>query len=538
MPNEKCQMTNSKWQILNNNRQMGNDKWQMGNEKWQMGNDKWQMTNMLRRSTPPPRLLTLRQDRTIPDWIVGRSVLTFFIAFVLCTIVWGYPMELRYAVISSLSVLLFFYGCYLLSRNWARINEHTFIRNVFIVGLVLRLLWMMYGYFFFNLDYYGHIYGEDADTGWYMGFAKDLTQWLSGNSEYTLSQIIDLNFAAIDDTGYPMWLGIIYAIFGVENDVFIPFVLKCIINAYSAVCIYNITKRHFREGTARMAALFVAFNPNMIYWCGTMFKEAEMVFLCCLCVDLADSTFTSGQKLTFRGLLPALLVGMVLFFFRSSLAVVIFLAMFAHIVMASNRVMSTGKKIIAGLLVGVVLLVGMGDTLRTQTKSLIETAQSDQQAVNMKWRAEREGGNSFAKNAGKVVFAPLIFTIPFPTFNVAHDGQILQQQLSGGNYIKNIFSFFVIWVMIVMIISGEWRRHVFILAYTVGYLMTLVLSNYAHSSRFHMPIWPMLMLFAAYGIQLAKTNLKIRRWYPLVLVIEVVACLAWNWFKLAGRGMI
>ena len=156
----------------------------------------------------------------------------------------------------------------------------------------------------------------------------------------------------------------------------------------------------------------------------------------------------------------------------------------------------------------------------------------------MEWRAERKGGNSFAKYAGAAVFAPLIFTIPFPTFNSALDTQYLQMQLAGGSYIKNVLSFFVILVMFMMLISGEWRRHVFIIAYTLGYLMVLVLSEFAHSGRFHMPVIPLLMLFAAYGIQIGKTNERVRKWWPMVLVLEVVACLAWNWYKLKGRGMI
>ena len=93
-------------------------------------------------------------------------------------------------------------------------------------------------------------------------------------------------------------------------------------------------------------------------------------------------------------------------------------------------------------------------------------------------------------------------------------------------------------VLLSMLLSGEWRRHVFILAYTCGYLLTLVLSAFAQSGRFHMPIWPMLMLFAAYGIQVAKVNVRFKRWFTVALCLEVVACLAWNWFKLKGRGMI
>lgn len=499
------------------------------------GRNTWQQRFLSGNSFRP---MSKREERSLPNWLVGKSVLFFFIAFALCTVVWGYPMELRYAIISVLSVLLFFGGCYWGSKSWAQSNAKSFIRNVFALGLVIRLIWVFYCYFVFNPDYYGTLHGDDADTGWYMEYGNLIAEWLRGDLKMTFEELRDYSGSAIDDVGYPVWLSIVNIVTFGESDVFVPFLIKCVIGAYCAICIYHVAYRHFGDGTARMAALFVALNPNIIYWCGTMFKEAEMVFLCCLCVDLVDKTFTSGAKLTFKSLLPGVLVGMYIFFFRSALAIVLFLAMFSHIVMASNRVMSFGKKIIAGVMVAIVLLVGMGDRLRSQAESIMENVQSDKQDVNMQWRATREGGNNFAKYASAAVFAPLIVTIPFPTFNVANESQILQFQLSGGYFIKNVFSYFVIYVMIIMLLSGEWRRHVFTLAYTLGYLACLVLSNFAQSGRFHMPIWPMLMLFAAYGIQLGKTTPRIKRWFPIVLAIEGVACLAWNWFKLAGRGMV
>lgn len=484
------------------------------------------------------RPLTVKQELTLPNWVLGKSVLVFFISFAACTFAFGYPMEMRYAIISSLSVILFFFGSKAMLANWAKDTEKAFIKNVFILGLFVRLAWSMYCYFFFNPEYYGNNLGDEADTTWYMPFGAAIADWIREGFSMPFSELMKTWGSAIDDTGYPFWLAIINLLTFGESDVFVPFIVKCIVGAYCGVCVYRVTKRHFGVGTARMAAIFVALNPNMIYWCGNMFKEAEMMFLCCLCVDLVDRALSSGAKLTFKTLLPGVLVAMYIFFFRAALGIVFFLAIFAHIVMASGRVMSAGKKIIAGVMVGIVLLVGMGDRIRTQAESIREAVQSDQQDVNMEWRAKREGGNSFAVYASKTVFAPLIFTIPFPTFNQANEGQILQRQLSGGNYIKNIFSFFVILLMILMLVSGEWRKHVFILAYTLGYLMTLVLSNFAQSSRFHMPIWPMLMLFAAYGIQISKSNPRYRRWFVYALAIEFVACLAWNWFKLKGRGMI
>lgn len=485
------------------------------------------------------RLNIIRQERVLPNWLIRKSVVFFFIAFVACTIVWGYPMEMKFAILSSVSVLLFFYGGEAMSKSWAVNSQKTFLKNVFIAGFLIRLLWILFCYFYFNMENYHTLHGDDADTGWYMTYAKNIAGWIEGEKKLSFEELRIINGSAIDDLGYPVWLAIGYLLWGNYSDIFIPFIIKCIIGAYCALCIYRVSNRHFGEGTARMAAICVALNPNMIYWCGTMFKESEMMFLCCLCVDLVDRTLTSGKKLTFKSLLPGVAVGMYIFFFRSALGIVIVLSIFAHVVMASRRVMSFWKKVIAGAMVAIVLLFGMGDRLRTQAESIVESVQSDTQKRNMEWRSTRkDGGNSFAKYAGTAVFAPLIFTIPFPTFNLAESSQMLQRQLSGGNYIKNIFSFFVIWVMITMLLSGEWRKHVFILAYTNGYLASLVLSNFAHSSRFHMPIWPMLMLFAAYGIQMAKTNPKMRKWFPIVLVIEVVVCLGWNWFKLKGRGMI
>lgn len=477
-------------------------------------------------------------ELTVPNWLTGKAMAFFFAAMFACWMAFGYVPEFNLVLLASITVVLFFYGGMSLSKSFGNVSEKTFIKNVFIAGLVVRLLWILYCYYIFNPDHYGNTYGDTADVDWYMPFGKDLALWMSGDSQMSLSELMNHHGSAIDDVGYPMWLAVLYFIFGVDNDIFIPFICKCILGAYCAISIYRVSKRHYGDGVARIGAIFVALNPNLIYWCGTMFKEAEMVFLVCMAIDNFDRVLTSGKRFTFQNLLPGMLAAAALMFFRSALGIVVFLAFFAHIVMASQRVMSLGKKILAGVLVALVLVVSMGDRIRTQSRQLVESVQSDSQQENMEWRSKRSGGNSFAKYASAAVFAPLIFTIPFPTFNQANEGQQRQVQLSGGSYIKNILSFFVILVFFMMLISGEWRRHVFILAYTVGYHVVLVMSNFAHSGRFHMPVIPMLMLFAALGIQIAKTNARVRRWFSIVLVAEVAICLAWNWFKLKGRGMI
>ena len=478
------------------------------------------------------------EDRRIPHWLTGKALIFFFVAMFTCFGAFGFVPEFDLWIVAALSVLLFFYGGVSMSKQWSKANSKKFVRNIFVAGLIIRLLWVLYCYFFFNPDHFANSFGETADVEWYMPYGQAIAKWATDGFNKPFGKLMDNWGGAIDDVGYPVWLSIIYLIFGVDCDVIIPFLIKVIISAYCSVCIYRVAKRHFGESVARMTAIFVCLNPNMIYWCGNMFKETEMVFLCFLAIDKFDQALYSGKGLTVKSLLPGVLAASALFFFRAALGAVIFLSVFMHVVMASDKVMSFGKKILVGILVVASLLVGVGDSIRSQTESMLNTVQSDHQKENMEWRSRRAGGNSLAKYAGAAVFAPLIFTIPFPTFNMANENQLLQAQLAGGSYIKNVLSYFVILVFLMMLVTGEWRRHVFILAYTVGYHVILVMSEFAQSGRFHMPVMPMMMLFAAYGIQVAKTNGKMRKWFPIVLVLEVFICLAWNWFKLKGRGMI
>ena len=480
----------------------------------------------------------LKRENSLPNWLIKNSIVFFFISLLVCWVAWGHVPNYDLVFTSIISIVLFFLVGKSMSNKFSLLREKIFLRSVFTVGFIVRILWVLYMFFIFNPRHYGTRYGDGADTDWFMAFGRNLSEWLSLNSTHSLAEIIDINMSAIDDVAYPMILGIEYLLTGGISDVLIPFIIKSILGACCAIYAYRIAKRHFGEGAARMAAIFVCLNPNIIYWCGTMMKEAEMVFFCCLAVNKFDEALSSNSQMTIKSLIPGILCGLVLLFMRTTLGLALFGAVMVHILLADKKIMSIGKKIFMGALMVIVLSVVVGDHLLEQSQRYIGEAQSDYQHSNMEWRSEREGGNSFAKYASATVFAPLIFTIPFPTFNHANEAQLLQIQLSGGYFIKNILSFFVIIVLVQLLISGEWRKHVLLIAYTCAYLVVLVFSGFAQSGRFHMPVWSMLMIFAAYGVQLAKRDKKMRKWFMYTLYIEVFICLAWNWFKLAGRGMI
>lgn len=488
-------------------------------------------------------MLGNRELTYLPHWLCDWATLIYFVAFGLCTLLFSpYPMPPQFALVSIITVLSFFLIGRALSVRWTLIDERRFIIAVIFLGIFIRLCFAIYMYYF-NLDHYGEAYGNKGDVEGYIGAGLDCAEHIR-NGDWKIYALLRSGkwMCAIDDTGYPIVLCIEYLLINSVSTVFWPFILKSILGGLCAIFIYNIASRHFGKGVARIAAFFIVFNPNLIYWCGSMMKETEMTFLCCWFVDRMDYVLNGPQKITIGGVLPVAIIGLSLFLFRSALGLTAFLAVLLNIVLSSGKVMSFAKKIIAGLFVIGVLFIGMGENIQNQTRNVVSQVSSNSQKGNMEWRANRvdKAGNKqkFARYASATVFAPLIFTIPFPTFNVANAEQIVQLQTSGGSYIKNILSYFVILSLFILLLSGEWRQHVFIIAYMCGYLGALVLSGYAQSGRFHMPIFPMLMLFAAYGVSLAHNNPKFKRWFNYVLFVEVLACIAWNWFKLAGRGLI
>ena len=97
-------------------------------------------------------------------------------------------------------------------------------------------------------------------------------------------------------------------------------------------------------------------------------------------------------------------------------------------------------------------------------------------------------------------------------------------------------SFFVLYALLVLWRTGEWKQHIIVLAYLLGYMAALALSSYIHAGRFHYPILPFDMMMAAYGVMHFKK--KHFKYFNMFLLIEFATIIFWNWFKLKGRGLI
>ena len=422
-------------------------------------------------------------------------------------------------------VIVFFTYSTKLSIGWRKLKPAKFTKKLFITAFVIRSVYVVFMYFYYiEMTGLPHMYHPGDELFYeYMGTLIKIGEF--GLSDY--NQALKLYGVAFSDSGYCWWLAIENVILGTHP---LPYrIVKCVLDAYLCVLIYHLGKRNFGEFVGRIAAIFCMLMPNLWYYCSLTLKETEMVFMTVLFVERADAALHSKQ-ITLKNLLLPSVILLAMFTFRTALAAVLVAALAAALIFSSGKQLELWKKILYTSLFAVWMFMTVGVEMVQETQKLWEN-RTENQSVGYEWRAET---NTFAKYASASVFAPLIFTIPFSTIVNIH-GQENQMLIHGGNFIKNILSGLTILALFLLLVRGDWRKHVLPLAVMCGYLVVLVFSNFAHSERFHLPVLPFELMFAAFGVS-QLTN-KHKRWYVIWLVGISVANIAWSYIKLAGRGI-
>lgn len=490
-----------------------------------------------------------------PKWLSQYPIVVYIVVLAIVSLRYSaYSMPWYYLLSGVVALLVFFlYGSTAIQNTsiYRVRRETSFEKKILIIAFVPRLALTILLYWIFQSNY-GNAFGFEAGDAMFYDqqatlFAESLRTGNFLSQWKQMTETIDMS-----DMGYGAYVGIIYWLTGSDTvsatsaiapvsttsalSILSLRIIKCILSSLTVLLIYRLAKRNFGEQISRVSAIFCALWPNLWYYCTCHLKEVEMVFLAVLFVEQADQMLRSRQFTAWK-IIPILIIAAALFTVRTPLGLVALLALIFSVVMSSQRVVSWGKRIIVGGLALALIAVTMGNRIEEQSRNLFEQARGGRQQENMEWRAKRDQGNSFAKYASATVFAPMIFTLPFPTMVRPFDGQEVQQFLNGGNFVKNILSAFTIFAMFMLLMSGRWREHLLPLSFMLGYLVVLALSSFAQSERFHQPAMPFELMFAAYGISIAVTQRKYKRWFTYWCALMFIACIAWNWFKMAGRGI-
>ena len=461
-----------------------------------------------------------------PYYFSSRAITCYVVTMIVVSAIFlERALPLQFVAFGFVAVFVFFKYSNKLTSQWRKYSHQEFTRKVFNTALVIRVVYVIFIYFYF-IEMTGDPHAYYAGDEWlYQGMG---VLWKKRGMEEFLSQMKD--YVGLSDSGYCWWLAIEYRILG-------PYVLsarmvKCLLDSCTCILLYNLAERNFGEAVGRIAAVFYMLLPNAWYYCGVTLKETEMVFLFILFLERSDLVF-HFPRVKIKDLLLPLLIVVIMFTFRTALAAVMLASLVAAVVFSSGKQMVWWKKVLFSIAFGFVMLFAVGSELVEETRQLWE-GRMDSSEVGYQWRAEIENGNSFATYATASVFAPLIFTIPFAT-TVNVSGQENQMMMNGANFTKNIMSGFVIFAMLLVLFRGDWRRYVLPIAAMMGYLVVLVFSNFAHSERFHFPAMPLEMMFAAYGVS-RMTN-RHKHWFMVWIVVVAIANVAWALIKLRGRGM-
>lgn len=463
-----------------------------------------------------------------PKYFADRAISIYVVLLILVSLAFGYPISWYWWLFGLVEVGSFFFFSNALSKEWRKYQGKDLEHRLFFASVVIRIIYVLFAYFFYDMMTETPFEFSAGDSLWYhdMGCLGADIIWGAD-----IKWSVFFEGVSLTDLGYPIWLTLVYALTG--KSVLLSRCIKAFIGAYTVVLMYRIARRNFGEGVGRITAVLCMLMPNLIFYCGMSLKEIEMLFLVTLFIERADHLLHSS-KASFLDIFTMVATGAATFFFRGVLAVVLFLSFGFAIVLGNARIKKGGKWVIEGLL----LLFFMAVLVWNRSDSILgigdySSIQAEQEA-NIEWRAEREGGNALATSASSFVYAPLIFTIPFPTM-VNIEYQENQIMIHGGNFVKNITSFLTILALIILLFGGKWRDHLLPLAFMLGYLLVLIFSNYAHSERFHIPSLPFELMFAAFGV--SKFESKHKNWFVIWLVFIFVANVGWAWFKLRGRGM-
>ncbi len=461
-----------------------------------------------------------------PRQISYRAIFVYLLSLIVVSLVYSsYSMGIGFIALGCMWVFGFFLLVAQCSKTWRTVSNKVYLENLILTALALRLIWVVFSYFFY-IDVTGIPFEYQARDS--LGYHAD-AEWLAGESWSTAWNYLFSGFL-FADSGFYIYLNLLYKVFG--PVIIIPRIVNAFLSCWTCVLVYRMSSRTFGEEVGRMAGIMMAFMPNLIIYCGYHLKETVMLFLTVACLERIEY-LTRRPRISFWDFFfPSLLAGS-LFFFRTALGAAAIFAFASTVLVSSAPAMKRRGKRVALIFWGILaLIVFGGSTIMTQVEALWE-GRGDH--LENKRTEQTLRGNKWAHYASGSVMAPMIFILPFATM-VDVDEQYGQQGKSGGNFIRNYMGFFALLALYEAFRRKKWRDFVPIGAFIIAYLGVVASSGFSNSERFLLPGLPCLIMMWSYGIgSLREKTFKFLNWWcVLVFAMEV----GWAYFKLGSRGML
>lgn len=462
---------------------------------------------------------------SLPKQISSKAIVTYFVSLAVVSVVFNrYAIGWQFMLLGVIEVVTFFMFSTICSQRWRALSKKTFISKLFWTAFLLRIVWVVFSFFFYK-SLTGVPYEPGAADS--MGYHAT-AEWLKSRSwSFVFSYLF--GGAAVSDSGYALYLTTFYKLFG--TGLFLPRIVKALLSAITCVLVYKVAARSIDENTGRLAGVFCLFAPNLIIYCGLHLKETEMIFLSVAFLERSDYLLRTRNYNLWTIFLP-LLLAVSLFLFRTVLGAVAVFSLLTGLLFTSTRIVGKLKKVFVMFWMILGIAYFAGGTIATEVEGYLSERTENQASKRYE---QTRGGNLWAKYATGAVMAPMIFVLPFSTM-VNVDDQYNQQIIHGGNFVRNFMGFFVILALIfALFINKDWRNMSLVGSYVIGYLGVISMSGFANSERFLLPALPALIVLWAYGVSVL--NKKSFRYFKYWIAIVFLMQVAWAYFKLGSRGL-
>ncbi len=452
----------------------------------------------------------------------------YLLALLVISVVFrDHAMELEWMLWGIGEVLFFFVLTTVFYPRWKNDEPKVFWHKVFWIALAIRLLYVLFSYYYFIIRT-GQPFDSLGDAIGYYNRSVALSKYVKrGDFDFVASFLRGYSLG-FSDHGYLIWLTFIHTIFG--SGILIARIIKALMSAYLCILVYKLASRTFGERTGRLAAVMCVFMPILIQLTGTHVKEMELIFLSVFALERMDYLIRSKRYTFWNILFPVLLVGMT-FGFRTVIGMCLIFAFLVFVILSPDNLVNRKGKVVTLSVTMVVFLAFLFTMIGSEMRIVYMLNFSGTDYLARKYESLGLKYSEFTKS--KYLF-PGAFVLPLsPMVDVTPDHN---KMIHGSTYIKNFLAFFAMLSIVIAIRQRKWREYSLIGAYELSYLTIVVFTFTSNSERYYEPAIPLILVMAAY----AMTHLKHKdlRLFYVYCGLLFMALFVWNWLKLAARGMV
>ena len=332
----------------------------------------------------------------------------YVLALIAISVVFGaHALQPKWMLWGMGEVLFFFLLMAVFYPRWKNDDPKRFWRKVFWTAFAIRAVYaFVMCYYYYWETGIGFEYGA-GDSRWYHDTGVYLSKCLKKGHISYIFRYLNAYTMGWSDQGYPLWLTLVYTVFG--RSWLVPRLFKALMSAYLCIVVWKLGSRTFGERTGRLAAVMCVFTPILVQICGVHTKEMEMIFLSILALERMDYLIRSKRYTVWNILFPILLTGLA-FGFRTIVGMCLVFAFLVFVVLSSPDKVGKKGKIITLVATVVVFLVFLFTPIGREMRIIYRLKFSDLQYQSNRYESL---GMKHGELAQSWVLAPGAFVLPF-----------------------------------------------------------------------------------------------------------------------------